>query len=393
MFFLLPGAERNRKKLLTVFAVLLLCTQAYFPLPLIENAVNAVCGPLMQPVTRLAGIWSALFQRLPAGSETSSEHNSPLIAAERRFGHPRNVPGVVWLEVPVLDIDTQSGQMKLGAGDDFHLSPGQVVAFADSFLGRISEVTADIAYVDLFNRAGQRTGITLQSENSSTRAVCFGRGLSGAAVIDWIENEKGVSPESDLWWRPRPLDTAELANAGLKLGRSATEGSSARGDYTFVVEHSIPASAEGRVYIAASAIGESVVSEPLVFNAGARRVLLGDAVFGRRLCAVTSDAAFHPAVLSDHSLVCGKVVAWRGNWGWAYLQQPSAWVDTSVSLADGRVRLHSPEDVSANPTLYTRGGEGVPRGMLLGESQANMFVPSASLEVWLAPQSLGFSNR
>jgi hypothetical protein len=393
VFFLLPGAERNRKKLLTVFAVVLLCAQAYFPLPLIDSAVNAVCGPLMQPVTRLAGTWSALFQRLPAGSETTSEHSSPLIAAERKFGHPRDVPGVVWLEVPVLDIDTQSGQMKLGAGNDFHLSPGQVVAFADSFLGRIAEVNEDIAYVDLFNRAGQRTGITLQSEGVSTRAVCFGRGLSGAAVINWIENEKSVTAESNLWWRPRPLDTAELANAGLKLGQSATEGSSARGDYTFVVDHPIPASAEGRVYVAASAVGDSIVSEPLIFQASAQRVLLGDAVFGGRMCAVTSSADFQPAVLSDHSLVCGKVVAWRGNWGWAYLQQPSAWIEKSVSLVDGAVRLHSPENDASNPILYTRGGEGVPRGMLLGESQANRFVPSASLEVWLAPQSLIFSNK
>lgn len=111
------------------------------------------------------------------------------------------------------------------------------------------------------------------------------------------------------------------------------------------------------------------------------------------MCAVTSSADFQPAVLSDHSLVCGKVVAWRGNWGWAYLQQPSAWIEKSVSLVDGAVRLHSPENDASNPILYTRGGEGVPRGMLLGESQANRFVPSASLEVWLAPQSLIFSNK
>ncbi len=385
MFFLLPGAERNRKKLLTVLAVLLLCAQACFPLSFIDDAVHAVLGPVMQPVNRLAGAWSSMFQRLPKGSLHSEKYRSPLIAAERKFGHPLDVPGIAWLEVPVLAIDVKSGRMKLSAGHDFYLSTGQVVAFADSFLGRIAEVENSVAYVDLFNRAGQRTGITIQSDSSSTRAVCFGRGLSGAAVVDWIENEKKIFAQSTLWWRPRPLDVAQLVNAGLKLGHCIGEGSAARGDNMFVVEHSIPASAEGRVYVAASAVGDSIVAEPVVYHQTAQRMLLGDAVYGNKLCAVASSADFSPAVLSDHSRVCGQVVAWRGNWGWAHLQAPSAWVDRSVAIHSGHVRLHQAGD---SEVIYTRGGFGVPRGLLLGDADASLFTPSANLDVWLAPQSL-----
>jgi hypothetical protein len=154
----------------------------------------------------------------------------------------------------------------------------------------------------------------------------------------------------------------------------------------FVVAHEIPASAEGRVYVAASAIGDSIVAEPIVDHQRAQRIMLGDAVFGNRLLAVASIASFTPAVVSDHSRVCGQIIAWRGNWGWAHLQQPSAWVDKSVALYDGRVRLH---DTGESQVIYTRGGAGVPRGMLLGDSGARLFVPSANLDVWLAPQSKG----
>jgi hypothetical protein len=390
VFFLLPGAERNRKKLLTILAVLLLCVQSCFPLSFVDDVVHAVFGPVMQPITRLAGGWSSLFQQLPGGDEITGTYNSPLISAERQFGHPLDVPGVAWLEVPVLNIDEDSGQMKLAAGRNFHLSEGQIVAFADNYLGRISEVEDDIAYVDLFNRAGQRTGIKLSSRTEITRAVCFGRGLSGSAIIDWIEDEQVVEAQATLWWRPRPLDVAHLAKAGLRLGKAVSVGSAARGDYMFVVAHEIPASAEGRVYVAASAIGDSIVAEPIVHHQAAERIMLGDAVFGNRLLAVASTANFSPAVLSDHSRVCGQVIAWRGNWGWAHLQQPSRWVDKSVALYEGRVRLY---DASANQVIYTRGGAGVPRGMLLGISDAQRFVPSANLDVWLAPQSKGVVHR
>jgi hypothetical protein len=390
VFFLLPGAERNRKKLLTVLAVLSLCVQSCFPLSFVDDAVHAVLGPVMQPITRLAGAWSSLFQRLPRVDKKGDVYNSPLISAERRFGHPLDVPGVAWLEVPVLDIDEKSGQMKLAAGRNFHLSAGQIVAFADNYLGRISEVEDDIAYVDLFNRAGQRTGIKLSSSTTATRAVCFGRGLSGPAIVDWIEDEKVVEAQAILWWRPRPLDIVHLANAGLKLGKAVSEGSAEHGDYMFVVAHQIPASAEGRVYVAASAIGDSIVAEPIVHHHQAQRIMLGDAVFGNRLVAVSSGANFTPAVLSDHSRVCGQVLAWRGNWGWAHIQQPSSWVAKSVALYGGRVRLH---DAGENQVIYTRGGAGVPRGMLLGDSDAPLFVPSANLDVWLAPQSKGVVHQ
>ncbi len=389
MFFLLPGAERNRKKLLTVLAVLLLCVQSCFPLPLIDNVVNTICGPVMQPVTRLAGVWSSLFQRLPAGDDISGLYNSPLITAERKFGHPIDVPSVVWLEVPVLAIDFDSGVMKLGAGNDFHLSPGQVVAFADNYLGRIADVDDEIAFVDLFNRAGHRTGVTMGSAANATQAVCFGRGLAGTPVIDWFENEKQAHSNMRLTWRPRPLDPEQLAQAKLMLGVSAAEGSSERGDGMLVVEHRLPASAEGRVYVAASAVGENIVSEPLLHHSSAQRILLGDGVFNNKLCAISSSAAFYPAVLSDHARVCGEVVAWRGNWGWAYLQAPSSWWQQAVTIEDGKVQLCDEQQAHYDQVIYTRGGSGVPRGMLLGTFGDRSFVPSANLDVWLAPQSTG----
>ncbi|MGY8757691.1 MAG: hypothetical protein ACKVLC_10005, partial [Phycisphaerales bacterium] len=72
------------------------------------------------------------------------------------------------------------------------------------------------------------------------------------------------------------------------------------------------------------------------------------------------------------------------------IQQPSSWVAKSVALYDGRVRLH---DAGEDQVIYTRGGSGVPRGMLLGESNAGLFVPSANLDVWLAPQSKGVVHQ
>jgi hypothetical protein len=387
VLFLLPGAERNRKKLLTVFAVVALCVQACFPLPLIDNAVHTVFGPLMRPITRLAGVYSSFFQRLPTADVNRKQYTSPLIAAERKRGHPQEVPGVVWLEVPVLDIDVASGRMKLGAGDNFYLSPGMIVAFGKSFLGRIAAVEPEIALVDLYNRAGQRTGLTLKTVDSSTRAVCFGRGFSGPAVIDWLEDEKQAFSDAQLLWRPRPLDAAQLANAGLHLGVSRAEGSFARGNHGFVVEHKIPASAEGRVYVAASAIGESVVTEPVVRQAPAQRILLGGGVFGGTVCAVSASCDFRPAVLSDHSRVCGSIVEWRQNWGWTSLLTPSAWDNKAVFLNDGQVQLFDPSSALQHE-LYTRGGVGVPRGLFLGKSHNKLFAPSVNLDVWLAPQSV-----
>ena len=37
--------------------------------------------------------------------------------------------------------------------------------------------------------------------------------------------------------------------------------------------------------------------------------------------------------------------------------------------------------------LYTRGGLGIPRGLFIGSSDSSAFIPSSTLQVWLAPQS------
>ncbi|MDP6963528.1 MAG: hypothetical protein QGF46_05115, partial [Planctomycetota bacterium] len=370
---------------LYIFIFFLIC----FPFPFVNKAVDAVYGPISKPVALLAGKWSSLFQTLPESQPrpASASFNSSLIKNERQLGQPRHVPGIVWLEVPVLKVDSRRGQIFLGAGQDFYLSEGMVVAFGDKYLGRIAKVKDESAVVDLFNRAGQRTGVVLQSEDFTTRAVCIGRGATEDPVIDWIEHEKGIGNNSKLLWRPRPLDAVHLADAGLELGVSRSIGSSARGNYTLVVEHQLPASSEGRVYVAASAIGDKVVAEPMVHHAIAKRILLGDGVYGRYLCAVESQSSdFLPTVVSDHGRVCGEIIEWRGAWGWLNILPPSDWQDRAVSIEEGQVSLFGNES-STRQELFTRGGLGVPRGLKIGPADSGAFVPSTTLDVWLAPQS------
>ena len=126
---------------------------------------------------------------------------------------------------------------------------------------------------------------------------------------------------------------------------------------------------------------ESVVVMPTMMP-GAKFV-------GAEACSGCHEKESRYFKLSDHARVCGEVVAWRGNWGWAYLQAPSSWWQQAVTIEDGKVQLCDEQQAHYDQVIYTRGGSGVPRGMLLGTFGDRSFVPSANLDVWLAPQSTG----
>ena len=181
--FLLPGAERYRRVLLTGAVVVLLGLQATFRFPAVESLVDRVLGPLQRPITQAAGLLHASLLGTPTapGLEQIPPTTSALVSTERHLGTPAPIPGMAWLEVPVRTMDPERGSLVLAAGQDFFLARGQVVAFGSAFLGRIAEVREFDADVELWSSADTRTGLSVAAEGlPSVSAVCFGRGRSGA---------------------------------------------------------------------------------------------------------------------------------------------------------------------------------------------------------------------
>lgn len=383
--FLLPGAERYRRVLLTVGAVAVVALQAVLRLPPVEAMTYRVVGPLQRPIAGLAGeIAQAVVG--PSESEKGPEppQTSALIAIEREQGMPAPIPGMAWLEVPVRSLEIERGRLVVAAGEDFHLAENQIVAFGDAFLGRVGAVRPYEADVDLWTSADMRTGLSVRTEEGgAVSAVCFGRGAGGPAVVSWSEDATRFAVGQPLAWRPRPLDPPNLALAELHLGVLHQVGEAQRGDATWVVAQSIPVAAEGRVFVAAGAVGTQLVAEPAQRKASADALLLPDAVLGEDWYAFTSPAGFRPTVVQDRGRVQARVGVWRGSWGWAKRLPPAAWSQDAVALQLETGEVLSVQDWSEaeNPLpLFTRGGAGVPRGLWLGFRDEPQGWPGGNLE-------------
>lgn len=384
--FLLPGAERYRRVLLTVGAVAVVAAQAVLRFPAIDDLAYRIIGPVQKPLTELAGTVSDLV----SGGFVNVDGPKPpttsaLIAIERERGMPAPIPGMAWLEVPVRSLELKRGRLVLAAGEDFHLAEDQIVAFGDAFLGRIGAVRPFESDVDLWTSADMRTGLSvLHEEGLPLSAVCFGRGSGGPAVVAWSEDETRFAEGLPLAWRPRPLDPPNLAQARLHLGQLALIGDLERGDATWVVEQSIPVAAEGRVFVAAGAVGATLVAEPAQRKSQGSTMLLPDAVLGNDWYAFASAAPFRPTVVVHHGRVNARVSDWRGSWGWAQRLTPSDWEEDAVALQLQTGEVLAAEAWSAEEEalpLFTRGGAGIPRGLWLGYRDDVQHWPSSSLEV------------
>lgn len=385
--FLLPGAERYRRVLLTGAAIGLLGVQAVLQQPQVERTVNRVLAPVQKPLAGLAGtLGGFLIGGSSVGDEAETAPTaSALVAMERRLGLPEAILGMAWLEVPVWSLDLERGRLVIAAGADFHLAEGQVVAFGDAFLGRLGEVREHAADVELWTAAGLRTGLSVISDvRLPIRAVCFGRGSGGTAVVEWSEDETGHADGRLLMWRPRPLDPPVLEQSGLRLGVLRQEGDPSRGEATWVVEHAIPAGAQGRVFIAAGAVGTTLIAEPAQRKQSATRLLRTDAILGSDWYALAADTDFVPAVSTEQGKVSGEVRVWRGQWGWARRLAPADWRDRAVALQMEENAVLGAEAWMAfeQPLpLFTRGGTDLPRGLWIGYQDEAAPQPGAALEV------------
>lgn len=386
--FLLPGAERYRRVMSCAGVIAVLMVQAMLPWQPLEDGCNRVFGPLLRPLTELSAAAAEIVLPTaePAESPQALEH-SVLVEMERRLGKPEPLPGMEWLEVPVLSLEAEVGRITLTAGSDFHLAKGQVVAYGDRYLGRVTEVTAHQASVELVTAPNVRTGVLLSDEiGGSSKAVSLGRGRAGPAVLPWLQEADHIAEGQRLTWRPRPLDPPNLTAAKLHLGVTKRIGEEQRGTAVWTIDGALPTAAEGRIYVAASAVGERLVAEPLQVRTAARRLLLDDAVLGSGWCAVAADINIKPAVFADHGQVGGWCSSWRGNWGWFRIAAPASWQGAAVALqAENSSVLDQSawQEAEQALPLFTRGGQGVPRGLWLGFRDQAARLPSSKLTVIL----------
>ena len=196
-------------------------------------------------------------------------------------------------------------------------------------------------------------------------------------------------------WRPRPLDPPNLEQAGLYMGTMQVEGDASRGESLWVVDHSIPAGAQGRVFIAAGAVGKELIAEPAQRRQVASRLLRTDALLGSDWYALRSDADFAPTVVTDQSKVSGELLVWRSSWGWARRLAPAAWSEGAVALNPdaGEVLGASAWKAAKDPLpLFTRGGLHLPRGLWLGYQDEAAHYPQVNLEVLRLDAQVGDSR-
>lgn len=385
--FLLPGAERQKKKTFSFLFLVCLWLQVFVGFEIVDVILYTLFGFFLKLVVILAGLWSALFQPLSAVAPSLAHvEELPLSRIERLQGKPSPLIGIEWLEAPVIDVDVENGVLTVAAGKDFYLAVDQIVVFGNNFLGRVGEVYDDFSHIYLWNRTGVRTGVALRKDGKITDAVAIGRGLEGEAIVDWVKDESWLDEGASVLWRSRVLDPPALVNNSFFLGTLERSDGFLRGDDYYFLNHVLPASAEGRVFIAATAVGDMTVSEPVIYSSSAERLLFGDAIFGTQVVAVHSSNDFVPSILSDHGRVCGPILEWRGDWGWGKIQTPIDWSGSAVFLQNKS--LISVWDATKGAEyLYTRGGLGIPRGLFIGSSDSSAFIPSSTLQVWLAPQS------
>ncbi|KAA3607112.1 MAG: hypothetical protein DWQ01_15515 [Planctomycetota bacterium] len=371
----IPGVAYLSRVFVSGAGLFFLGFQACWPSPWLESLAGRFVEPVASVLAPLSGrlsAWAQAPEPEPTEATSAAASDSALLLLERELGRPPDLPGLQWLEVPVQETQLQRGQLRLAAGRDFALAVDQPVVFGGHWLGRLLRVEEHQAVVELWTAADARTGAWLQTPGKGFRAVTTGMGRAGAPLVRWIQPEAVPEKGWTAFWRPRQGDPLPLTDLDLRLGTLDQRGDPRRGQADWVVQAEWPAGAEGRVFVAAGAIGEETVAEPRLWRTAAKPVLTLDPVLGRRWRVVRGAAAGPAAVLLGDGRVLGRVRARRGTLAWVRLAEPQAWRDRAVAVDSDQKEILSWREARAawSPSsglpLYTRGGAGVPRGLALG---------------------------
>lgn len=360
--FLPSVAERHRRAVLLSIGVTVLTLQAVVQLPPLESLARAITAPLAQLTMPLAG-W--VVDKVVPGQippEQAPLSADALIQAERAAGQPAPVPGVAWLEVPVGLSQPESGRMLLAAGTDFGLARGMPVVYGGYWLGRIGQTGSATAEVELLSGAARRTPAVLDGDRGvPLRAVLEGRGGRELPIVRWLEAKGEPLADSLAYFRRGATDPPAYAALDLQLGGLLRVGDPDRGSAAWEVEFVLPAGAEGRVFVAAGAVSDTVIAEPPIQSGAASLALRADGVFGARLCGLRAATEASASVAMVDGRVLGRIVARRGELLWCSRRAPADWPSSSwVGLDDDAATRDDAE------LRFTRGDIGVPRGLFLG---------------------------
>jgi len=381
---LLPTAPRSRRLVIGGVLLLAASAQAWRPQPLVDQLLDPFHA-LLAPITRAAG-W--LEQGLQAKEEQRPEQSpslGPALGAlERQMGQPQAIPGMAWLEVPVLSVDSSRQQMEIVADPDLALAEGMPVAFGDRYLGRLVSLEAGRGVIRTWKGADMRTGLAWENEGKDkVRGVALGRGAGGAPVVKWQEEEQDLREGASVWWRPHPGEPPQLVQAGLRLGQLQRQGSAARGTQLWVVEGELPTGAEGRVFLAAGAVSDRLVAEAPVIHAPASLLLRTDAVLGSGWARFQVPGADRFRVLTGGEMVLGHVRQSAGGMLWVHREGLAAWWEDAVLVQEQRIlSVTAGREADEQGRWCTRGLEGVPRGLWLGELEEVSWTWPAPYQVW-----------
>lgn len=367
---LLPGAERERRALLLGAALAAGAGLSWWPLASVDDWIARHSEPVSGWLATGAGILAEWVLPEPAAAPPSA----PPLRLEDLEGEaaaPPRVTGLAWLEVPVLRSQPGGSDLLLAAGRRHGLAEGMPVVWGHFFLGRISRLSETEALVLRPAAADERTGVRLQQENGEgLEAIAIGRGARLDPVLNWLEAGPEPTAGVPVHFRGRRSDPPALAAAGFLLGRLARRGEASRGDQAWVIEQARPEGAEGRVFVAAGALLPEPIAMPSPAKAPSRGVLACDAVLGNRLSAWQGTEDFAPRVLLRAERVMGPIVTSRGGLVWVREDRPEDWNGRAVVVQEASRRLTRAEDLprGAAGLWFTRGGDGIPRGLWLGRS-------------------------
>lgn len=359
--FLPSVAERHRRAVLLSVGLAALLLQAIVRVPLLEGAARALVSPLAAIHMPLSAWLVDRVLPAPAPAADSSLQADALLRAERRAGLPKSVAGVQWLEVPVGRLNAESGHLLLAAGADFGLAPGMPVVFGDRWIGRVGVTGPQTAEVEICSGAARTTPAILVGDRGlPLRAVLEGRGAGTRPLVRWLDPQAEPVAGTPVRFRRGADDPPPYAQLDLAIGELVNVGDAERGSQAWEVDFSLPPGAEGRVYVAAGAVAESVVAEPPVQSTQAQLALRADGVFGTRLCGLQVLGEVPATAALVQGRVLGLIVAQRGTIYWCNRRAPAAW------RASEWIGLSAGGELGAAELRFTRGGGGVPRGLFLG---------------------------
>ncbi len=367
---LIPGAERERRALLLGASLTLGAGLAWWPVANLERALARALDPALNPVAAAAG-WVAGWVAGAAQGAPESPPLHSLEGVERAAARPPAAAGLAWFEVPVLRVEAGGTELVLAAGRAHGLAPGQVVAYGLAYIGRLAEVGERTALVVRPQVADERTGVTLPDAGATRReAILLGRGARRPPVLNWIADGGEPEPGQSVLFRGRSTDPPGLAEAGLLLGTARLTGDASRGERAWILEENWPPAAEGRVSIAMGALPAGPIAAPAPAAVAVALRLSADAVLGPRVSAWRAPPDFAATVLLRGPRVHGPVIAARGRTLWVRADCPEDWRSAAVVMSGERLVAAAEWPAGQMGAWFTRGGEGVPRGLWLGNSGA-----------------------